>query len=217
VIYHTDTLFYGFGPTINFYNNIVDVVSHHLYNNWQTPSLFNSDYNCYLGIADKGVVTYGAHDILTNPLFTDTATLVFTLKNNSPCIDAGTNMYGDGFDYDGKEVPFGLNADIGAYEFIPSTGITTNNELPEEYQLFQNYPNPFNPNTTIAYHLLSTNHVTVKVFDVLGRDVATLVDEVQQPGNKTLRFNASTLASGIYFYRLQAGSFTQTKKLLLLR
>jgi hypothetical protein len=89
--------------------------------------------------------------------------------------------------------------------------------IPTQITLDQNYPNPFNPSTTIAYHLLSANHVTLKVFDVLGREIATLVNDVQQPGNKSVRFEASTLSSGIYFYRLQAGSFTATKKLILLK
>jgi hypothetical protein len=97
--------------------------------------------------------------------------------------------------------------------------------IPTQITLDQNYPNPFNPNTTITYQLQSVNYVILKVFDVLGKEVATLVNEVQQSGNKSVRFNAETLPSGVYFYRLQArqqtggqaGSFTQTKKLLLLR
>jgi hypothetical protein len=97
------------------------------------------------------------------------------------------------------------------------TSVDENTQLPEHFTLNQNYPNPFNPNTTITYQLQSVNHVTLKVFDALGKEVATLVNEVQYPGNKSVIFDASALASGIYLYRLQSGFLTQTRKLLLLK
>ena len=85
------------------------------------------------------------------------------------------------------------------------------------YSLSQNYPNPFNPSTTIIYQLPAQIHVTLKVFDVLGREIATLVNSVEQPGYKSVNFNANNFASGVYYYRLQAGNFIETKKLVLLR
>jgi hypothetical protein len=90
-------------------------------------------------------------------------------------------------------------------------------QSPKDYVLQQNYPNPFNPSTTISYQLPVRDHVSLKVFDLLGREVRTLVNEVQEPGYKSLQFNATGLTSGIYFYRLQAGSFSASKKFLLLR
>ena len=90
-------------------------------------------------------------------------------------------------------------------------------ELPEMFTLSQNYPNPFNPSTTISYRLPTQSNVTLKVFDVLGREVATLVNSVEQPGYKSAKFNANNLVSGVYYYRLQAGNFVETKKLVLLR
>ena len=81
----------------------------------------------------------------------------------------------------------------------------------------QNYPNPFNPSTSISYQLPQQSHVTLKVFDVLGREVATLVNEAKQPGTNTVQFNASGLTSGVYFYRLQAGGFSKTRKLIVLK
>ncbi|MBK7105998.1 MAG: T9SS type A sorting domain-containing protein [Ignavibacteriae bacterium] len=89
--------------------------------------------------------------------------------------------------------------------------------LPTEYKLEQNYPNPFNPTTTISYQIPINKHVTIKVYDVLGREIATLIDEYKQAGIYKLEFNASQLVSGVYFYKLRAGSFVQTKKMIIMR
>lgn len=90
-------------------------------------------------------------------------------------------------------------------------------EYPLAYALFQNYPNPFNPITTINYSVPKAGLVTIKVYDVLGRDVKTLVNEEKPNGNYKIDFNGSKFTSGIYFYRMQAGSFVETKKLILLK
>ncbi len=90
-------------------------------------------------------------------------------------------------------------------------------DLPMHFSLYQNYPNPFNPSTTISFILPLKSLVFLKVFDILGREVATLANEEMLAGNHSFNWNAANLASGIYFYRLQAGSFTETKKLILLR
>ncbi len=101
--------------------------------------------------------------------------------------------------------------------------------VPAKFALMQNYPNPFNPSTTIVFTLPSQStkiakgreregsHVSLKVYDLLGREVATLVNEVKQPGEHTVTWDAQAMATGVYFYKLQAGNFVQTKKLLLLR
>ncbi|HED07118.1 MAG TPA: T9SS type A sorting domain-containing protein [Ignavibacteria bacterium] len=91
------------------------------------------------------------------------------------------------------------------------------NNLPTNFALEQNYPNPFNPSTTIKYDLPKEGFVTLKVYDMLGREVATLVNKEQSAGRYIITFDASGLASGIYFYRISAGKFLQTKKLILLR
>jgi len=89
--------------------------------------------------------------------------------------------------------------------------------FPKEFYLGQNYPNPFNPSTVISYQLPANTRVTLKVYDELGRVVRTLVNERQTAGSHSVTFDASNLSSGAYFYRLSAGSFVQTKKLILLK
>ena len=121
-------------------------------------------------------------------------------------------------DYKGLKdtVYFKVNGDV-------TTGVdengnnSTNSVVPNKYELFQNYPNPFNPTTTIKYALPNSANVKLIVFDVLGRQVRTLVDEQKSAGSYKIEFNGSNLASGIYFYRLQTENFVQTKKLILLK
>lgn len=90
-------------------------------------------------------------------------------------------------------------------------------DLPSDYLLSQCYPNPFNPSTTISYELPKQTHVTLKVYDVLGREVTTMVDCIQEPGYKAVRFDGTNLASGVYFYRLKAGEFSETGKMSLMK
>jgi hypothetical protein len=88
---------------------------------------------------------------------------------------------------------------------------------PSEFILYQNYPNPFNPTTKIGFRISGFGFVVLKVFDALGNEVVKLVDEEKPAGEYEIEFNASNLSSGIYFYRLSVGTFTETKKMLLLR
>lgn len=90
-------------------------------------------------------------------------------------------------------------------------------KLPSTYALFQNYPNPFNPTTVITYQLSAVSRVSLKVYDVLGREVRTLVDETQNPGVHEAEFSGNGLASGVYFYKLTAGPFTRVRKMLMLK
>jgi hypothetical protein len=89
--------------------------------------------------------------------------------------------------------------------------------LPSEFSLYQNYPNPFNPSTRIWYGIPKRSFVSLKVFDILGNEIVTLFNEEKQAGNYEITWYASSLPSGIYFYRLQAGDFIQTKKMILLK
>ena len=94
---------------------------------------------------------------------------------------------------------------------------TINGIIPDNFILMQNYPNPFNPTTTISFSLPYKSFVSLKVFDLLGREVATLVNEQKPAGTYTQKWNAQNFTSGIYFYRLQAGNYIETKKLILLK
>jgi hypothetical protein len=89
--------------------------------------------------------------------------------------------------------------------------------LPNAFRLYQNYPNPFNPSTTIRYGLPNRSHVVLTVFNTLGQQVASLVNVEQDAGVHEVKFDGSNLASGVYFYRLAAGDFVQTKRLMLLK
>ena len=101
--------------------------------------------------------------------------------------------------------------------YAESTGINDNENLPLKFSLEQNYPNPFNPSTIIRYSVPSNEYVSLKLFDVLGNEISTLVNEQKSAGNYEIKFNANNLASGIYFYKMTAGSFRSVKKLLLLK
>jgi hypothetical protein len=111
------------------------------------------------------------------------------------------------------------NADAAKAKWRRLTvGIAENGaSVPLQYELRQNYPNPFNPSTAISYQLSAFSLVTLKIFDILGREVATLANEVHQPGTYTVRWDASQYPSGVYFYRLEAGDFRATRKLMVLK
>ena len=111
---------------------------------------------------------------------------------------------------------------IDSVSIVESSPVTTGvaeqvNGKPGEFLLMQNYPNPFNPSTSITFNIPTKSYVSLIVFDILGREVAMLVNEQKSAGTYTQKWNAANMSSGIYFYRLQAGTFTETKKLILLK
>jgi hypothetical protein len=103
-------------------------------------------------------------------------------------------------------------ADDAVSDVKQTTGI-----IPSEYSLMQNYPNPFNPSTNITFRIPQSGNVELKIFDGLGREAATLVNEEKSAGEYTVQFNAAGLASGVYYYRLKANGFTSTKKIVLIK
>jgi uncharacterized delta-60 repeat protein len=135
-------------------------------------------------------------------------------------VDASGNVYVTGSSSDGES--------MAVYTTIKYTQTMTGVKqvtlgMPEKYSLEQNYPNPFNPTTVIRYQLpvgqdgILSNYVTLKIFNLLGQEVATLVNEMKQPGSYEVTWNASNVASGVYLYRLQAGNYVDTKKLILMK
>jgi hypothetical protein len=105
---------------------------------------------------------------------------------------------------------------INSITFSLPTSVDVEN-VPARFQLSNNYPNPFNPTTTIAFSLPSKYFVTLKIFDVIGREVAVLVSEELPEGNYSRQWKATGFPSGVYFYRLEAGNFVDVKKLVLMK
>jgi hypothetical protein len=102
--------------------------------------------------------------------------------------------------------------------YCNATGISNNNNnIPLSYSLQQNYPNPFNPVTKISYDIPKSGFVTVKIFDILGKEIATLVNENKNPGRYIVDFDGTSFASGTYFYRLESNGFVATKKMILIK
>ena len=115
-------------------------------------------------------------------------------------------------------VSYGASSSI--YRFAgpgPTSGVTAPPRQAFAFGLDQNYPNPFNPSTVIGYQIGVTEQVSLKVFDVLGQEVATLVDGIRSPGSYRVTFEAGRYSSGVYYYRLQAGNFVKTRELVLVR
>ena len=156
--------------------------------------------------------------------YSDIAVYDLTLKNNLKKVGDlsfapidGINSLKIDSNYitisEGYKGTFGL--DVYKYSYITDIN-NYPNENPSTFRLFQNYPNPFNPSTTIKYSIPHIENVTIKIYDVLGREAKTLVNEEKPAGVYEINWNASKLSSGVYFYQLKAGEFIQTKKMILL-
>jgi ligand-binding sensor domain-containing protein len=111
----------------------------------------------------------------------------------------------------------GSGADLALFIEDEPTPIESQTFLPTEFALLQNYPNPFNPSTKIKYQVPRTEFITLKIYDILGNEVTTLVNEAKEPGEYEIDFNGSKLSSGVYFYTLRSGSFYDTKKFILMK
>jgi hypothetical protein len=135
------------------------------------------------------------------------------LASNSQFVNRGTDV---GLPY------IGTAPDLGCFETSVLTGIADqmNSSVPHEFSLSQNYPNPFNPSTEIRYSVPAVSVVKLSIYNILGQEVATLVNEQMQPGNYSIQWDASRMSSGLYFIRLSAQTetgrpFLQTRKMLL--
>jgi hypothetical protein len=141
-------------------------------------------------------------------------------------MDEGTGQSAEDLSFYANNATLGttIDADASDPDWVPANILilgtedrSIKNPIPSEYYLSQNYPNPFNPDTRIDYSLPEKSFVTLKIYDILGEKVFTLINEEKSRGNYEIEFDASSLASGIYIYKLQAGSFTETRKMVLIR
>ncbi|MBU1936244.1 right-handed parallel beta-helix repeat-containing protein [bacterium] len=148
-------------------------------------------------------------NIFLTPLFVDAVENNYHLEVGSPCIDAGDPSL--------SLDPDTTVADMGAFYFDQLDVDAMAPSLPASYFLAQNYPNPFNPTTTIRYDLKQTADVSVKVFNLLGQEIATLVQGRIPAGTHDVVWDATDLPSGIYFFQMAAGDFVQTRKMVLLK
>jgi hypothetical protein len=130
------------------------------------------------------------------------------LKSTSTAIDKGTDV---GIPY------LGTAPDLGAYEYNPLSEIKELAANEKKFYVTQNYPNPFNPSTTISFALSQSSYVTLKVYDIMGKEVSTLVQGNKQAGTYQVRFNANGLPSGLYIYKLTCGAVSESKKMLLIK
>jgi hypothetical protein len=137
--------------------------------------------------------------------------MVFNLPEGSNLIWRVRAENGSGYSPWSTASPY-VTSGIGT-----ATPIETGDELPMTAELFQNYPNPFNPVTTISFDIPNTSDVSVKIYDLMGREVSTLVSRTLSAGHHEVRWDARENASGLYLYRLMAGSFVTSKTLTLLK
>ena len=195
--------------------------------------LSDDDGNSNMTLTQWQSLGYDLNSMIADPeeqIFVDHTNGDFHLVQNAQAVDAGTNLVLPTVfeDLDNISRPQGSDFDIGCYEFANVNPVTSDEKHPSDFQLYQNYPNPFNPTTKIKFSLTPSlslrervsegqERVTLKVYDILGNEIAILVNEEKQPGEYEVEFDASKLPSGIYFYRFQAGSFAQTKSMMLIK
>lgn len=161
-----------------------------------------------------------AHSIVENSaanLFFDSANFNLHLIETSPAVDHARSDLAPSIDFDGNPRPIGNGFDIGAYEYQQAVGIQCERPLTTESTiLVQHYPNPFNSSVLVEFTLPGSAFVTLKIYNLLGEEVATLVEEHRLAGTHKLNWDSRGLASGVYLYRLQARDFVQVKKMVLL-
>jgi photosystem II stability/assembly factor-like uncharacterized protein len=167
--------------------------------NWQTATELN---NSGFQLERKGYASTWKVIGFIQGAGTSTQINNYSFTDNNP--ERGINYYRL------KQIDFD-----GTFEY--SGIIKIELSIPDKFDLAQNYPNPFNPNTTIKYSIADQSVVSLVVFNALGEEVIRLVDKLQQPGNYTVDFDASSLSSGVYIYQLKAGKFAQSKKMLFLK
>jgi hypothetical protein len=172
--------------------------------------------NAYIDISKDNGVTWKSAKFYNKTVnaWTRDVIDISSLAGSTPTLKIRFSMVSNGtVTADGIYID---NIKLIGYNVTP-TSIINNVQVPSEYSLSQNYPNPFNPETVIRYSLNENRFTTLKIFNVLGKEMATLVNENQNAGSYSINFNASNLSSGMYFYRIESGTFVATKKMLLIK
>jgi hypothetical protein len=183
-----------------------------------------------ISVDTSSVFQWGDGNMDADPLFTHPAGAEYHLQDGSSCIGAGIDsleIAGTWYvapiiDLEGnpRPNPAGSMPDMGAYESplaLPSAISYDGNRIPDKFVLYQNYPNPFNPMTHIRFNLPRSQDVQLIVYDILGRRVSILLNEKMGAGSHDVQWDASDFPTGIYFYRIRAGEFVQTNKMILLK
>lgn len=218
------------------YNNIL--INHHSFRgsialDAASMAGFVSDYNILVNRLsdDDGssnmtldqwqALGYDTHSMIADPenqIFVDYANSNYHLLQSAQAVNAGTNLvFPIVFeDLDNVPRPQGNGFDIGSYEYNSITSVEES-VPPSEFTLSQNFPNPFNPTTTIEYQIAKLVYVELKVFNVLGNEVAAIVNEYKLAGKYEATFDASNLPSGVYIYQLNAGNYFLSRKMLLIK
>jgi hypothetical protein len=183
--------------------------------------LSDDDGNSNMSLTSWQAMGYDTHSQIVqdeNIIFVNPANSDYHLLQTSQPTNIGTSLVSSvvNVDLDGITRPQGSGYDIGAYEFTPTTPVDEEYTV-NDFKLYQNYPNPFNPSTSIQYAIGDRQFVQIKVYDVLGAEVATLVSEYKSAGKYEVKFNTEELSTGIYFYRLKAGEYLETKKMILIK
>jgi len=193
-----DSLNFGFRPLLSFDTAVVDSLN---------MKFFGSD----IGLIMHNDTTWTILNSSNSPIPEGSFTRgIVDLKNNK--------IYGLSYSSPSLQAHYGLIF-YNENGMVLSSIEESNSNPPIEYKLFQNYPNPFNSSTTIGYQLASASHVTIKIYDLLGREIAILVNEPKSANRYEIEFSADQygLSNGIYFYQITSGLFSSTKKFILLK
>jgi hypothetical protein len=215
----------GYCDNTKYYNNIFELQKYgsSFQLNSSTNNLF--DYNLFHGVRAAGEPA-DLHKMTADPKFAApdsvsngwTTAAGLRLQSTSPAIDSGTTLSGHvAEDYLGTAIPTGSQVDRGAFEFPGTSGFNEDRYYPGTPKLFGAYPNPFNPTVVIPFYLDHQEYVSLIVHDILGRTVSTLIAERLGPGFHQVTFDGHGLPSGIYFYTLDIGRFSETKQIVLVK
>ena len=218
------------GTCVSYYFGFANFAVYGYPDGWFSIGPNNIDYYLILGEWNFIAVTFdtGFVNLYYNGdlIYTDTTIIKYTSLNEYGTDDIHIGRYRTGnpsYSFKGglDEIRI-YNRALSESEinniYIQVTSVENSlDRIPMQYMLRQNYPNPFNPSTKLKYSIPELSSVTLKVYDVLGNEIVAIIDEEKPAGNYEVEFDGSELSSGVYFYRLQAGDFIKTKKMLLLK